>query len=1155
MPDRSVVTRFEAKVDGYMAGVGKMKAGTEQVSKSTQDTAGKSKRDFGAMGTAATAAGAVIGVALLKAVKSYADFEAAMSRVAAVSGATAIEQEKLSKAAIQAGQDTVFSATEAAKAQEELLKAGVATADVLGGALRGSLDLAAAGGLDLAKSAEIAAQAMNIFNKSGSDVGHIADVLTAGANKSAAGVDDLGMALSQGGLLAKQTGLTLEDTVGVLSAFADNALKGSDAGTSLKTMLQRLTPQSKEQAKAMDALGLSFYDADGQFIGIAESAGRLQKAFKDLTPEQRNSALQTIFGSDAVRGANILMEQGEAGVRKYIAAVNDQGAAQRMAARMTDNLKGDLEQLQGTLESAFINAGSGGNDAIRSLVQSLTSVVDKFNQLSPSAQSYVVKAAAVAAGTLLLAGATTKVVTSLTTLRTAYAATAFAGSKYEAGLARGAKAAGKLSAALAAVALASQIGGADEFGVNSLAKDLASAEDPLKAINAELARSTVVANGTDFATKNLGASLRETFDPGFFNKIQAPVAGLVNLFGGDFKTDTQFAAEQLDSVGQALAKMVADGRGDQAAKVFQQIAAEAKAQGISTDDLLRKMPAYQEALDQAAVAAKGAGDATAGLSEDLVSADKAAREAADGTKAFADELQSLNQPALDARSAAREVEQAFDDASAALKENGRNFDINSEKGRKNQAALDDVASALNSQIGAMQANGASQATLDKKVDSSRARLEALARQFGLSKSEARKYIDQVLQTPKAISTTFSAKTAQAKKDLAAIQSNINRLRGQDIRIPVRYVETGPRPGGGRSTAGGVTKAAGGPVFGAGTATSDSIPAMLSNGEHVLTASDVQKAGGQNAIYRMRAGIQAGALRFAKGGAVGFAEGGEVDWSSILDILQDITTSDDVTQARQNSQSRVATYKAARASLTTMRKQLAAANRAVAAARKTKGRGDDNRALEQRRQLLAKIEVQEVRVALATSKSLSARKTQIAVEKEYAADRRKVSDRFLTAASSSNATSKKFLDNIDKLTRMGFKTLALELLNQGGSEAEGIAEQAVVSAAKAKALETQIVTSKNLDERAQKIRDALEGKKPEALAAAALGAPAALSWYAQLRDLGPLRGAAGRGAPTYSVSLSVPGLVVDPVGTGKAIEKALQQMASTLGQPVDLRVRA
>lgn len=332
--------------------------------------------DLGKVASVTGVAVAGIGAAALK---TSSDFNESMSGVASVANASSAELEQLREAALKAGADTVFSATEAAQAQSELVKAGVSVADVMGGALAGSLDLAAAGQLDLANAATISAQAMNLFGLGGADVSHIADVLAAGANKSAADVGTLGDALRQGGLVAAQTGLTLEDTVGVLSLFADSALVGSDAGTSLKTMLQRLVPQSDEAAEAMKNLGLQFFDAQGAFVGIDEVAGQLQTALGGLSDEQRNAALTTLFGSDAVRAASILMEGGKAKVDEYTAAVNDMGAAQRMASTQTDNLKGDIEQLSGAVETSLIRLGDLGDVAGRQLVQSATAFVDVFN--------------------------------------------------------------------------------------------------------------------------------------------------------------------------------------------------------------------------------------------------------------------------------------------------------------------------------------------------------------------------------------------------------------------------------------------------------------------------------------------------------------------------------------------------------------------------------------------------------------------------------------------------------------------------------------------------------------------------------------------------------------------------------------------------------
>ena len=332
-------------------------------------------------------------------------FDKAMSGVNAVADVNTRQLGRLRQAAIDAGRDTAFSASEAAQAEAELVKAGVSTRDVLAGGLRGALDLAAAGKLDLANAATITAQALNVFDLRGEKAAHVADVLAAGANRSAADVGQLGDALRQGGLLARQTGLDLEDTVGVLALFADNALIGSDAGTSLKTMLQRLTPQSAEARDLMRQLGIEAYDAQGSFIGLDKWAGRLRQGLKDLTPEQRNAALATIFGSDAVRAANIIYEAGEKGIRGYTKAVDDQGAASRMAGKQMDNLAGDLEELRGSVETALIGAGSKGTGVLRGMTQAATGLVNEVSDLPGPLQTVMVTTAGLGGVTLTTAGA------------------------------------------------------------------------------------------------------------------------------------------------------------------------------------------------------------------------------------------------------------------------------------------------------------------------------------------------------------------------------------------------------------------------------------------------------------------------------------------------------------------------------------------------------------------------------------------------------------------------------------------------------------------------------------------------------------------------------------------------------------------------------
>jgi TP901 family phage tail tape measure protein len=360
----------------------------------------RQRQAFHNLGQTATMAGVAMVAGFGLAVKAAADFDKSMSKVAAVSGAAGKELGALRKAAIDAGRDTQFSAVQAADATAELAKAGISTADILGGALKGSLALAAAGELEFADAATVSAQAMNIFSLKGTDVTHVADVLAAGANKSAADVKGLAWSLRMGGQVAAQTGLSLESTVGTLSAFADNALIGSDAGTSLKVMLQHLANPSEKAMGLMRDLGLEVYDANGNFVGMDKLARNLQVSLGGLTQEQRDQAMATIFGSDAVRGANVLYKIGAAGVKEYTDAVNDNGAAARTAAKLTDNLAGDIERLKGSLETALIQSGSGANNVLREMVQAIGAAINAYSALPASVQS----------GTMVIIGLTGAVI-------------------------------------------------------------------------------------------------------------------------------------------------------------------------------------------------------------------------------------------------------------------------------------------------------------------------------------------------------------------------------------------------------------------------------------------------------------------------------------------------------------------------------------------------------------------------------------------------------------------------------------------------------------------------------------------------------------------------------------------------------------------------
>ena len=380
MTDRDVTVSLRAQVSGFVAGI---KAAQAQV-KGFNDDLEKSfrkRRALSELGTAAGVMGAAAAAGLGFAVKAAADFDSAMSNVEATGADAAKNLDALRQAAIDAGASTQFSATQAAQGIENLLKAGVKSKDVIGGGLAGALDLAAAGQIEVADAAEIAATAMTQFNLSGKDVPHIADLLAAGAGKAQGEVSDMALALKQSGLVASQMGLSIEETTGTLTAFASAGLLGSDAGTSFKTMLLRLANPTEGASALMEQLGINAYDAQGNFVGLENLAGQLQDSLGGLTQKQRDQALAQLFGNDAIRAANVLYKEGDEGIRDWTKAVNDQGFASEVAATKMDNLKGDLEALRGALETALIGTGEGAQGPLRDTVQLLTALVNAYNEL------------------------------------------------------------------------------------------------------------------------------------------------------------------------------------------------------------------------------------------------------------------------------------------------------------------------------------------------------------------------------------------------------------------------------------------------------------------------------------------------------------------------------------------------------------------------------------------------------------------------------------------------------------------------------------------------------------------------------------------------------------------------------------------------------
>lgn len=333
-----------------------------------------------------------------------AGFDDAMSQVQGALGGASTDMDGLRDLALQLGADTVFSATESAQAMVELAKGGLTEAQIKGGALAASMDLAAAGQLNLADAAATTVQMMGSFGLGAGDATRIANALAGAANASSADVSDLTQAMSQCSAQAALAGWSLEDTAAALALFADHGVKGSDAGTSLKTMLQRLAAPTDQAAEAIAAYGLNIRDSNGKMKDISGIADELTGKLGSLSDAERDAALQTIFGSDASRAAAILMQSGSEGLAKYIAATNDATAAETMANAQKGELSWALENMGGAVESAAIAFGTALAPAITAVAGVIGNVAEAFASLPAGVQTgiAVVLALVAALGPLLM---------------------------------------------------------------------------------------------------------------------------------------------------------------------------------------------------------------------------------------------------------------------------------------------------------------------------------------------------------------------------------------------------------------------------------------------------------------------------------------------------------------------------------------------------------------------------------------------------------------------------------------------------------------------------------------------------------------------------------------------------------------------------------
>lgn len=353
-------------------------------------------------GIAAAATGAAAVLAAKFAVTSAADYEQSLNIFQSVSGATAEQMKSVAATSRELGKDISLpgvSAKDASLAMVELAKAGLSVNDSLA-ASKGVLSLAKAGQMETATAAEIAANALMSFGLKGDEATRVADLLAAAANASSSGISDLGMSLSQASAVAAMTKRPVEDVVTQLALMANAGLKGSDAGTSVKSMLMALISPSSTAADAMKSIGFNAYDAGGQLKTTRRIIEDMTKALNGKTDAQKNSLLADIFGSDGIRAAAIVMKDGTAGYDKMRDAVTKQGAAAQLAAAQNAGFNGAVDALKSSLETVAIDLGIKLLPSLTAIVTYLASNVEPAFNATKSAAKVLISTVSSAASTV-----------------------------------------------------------------------------------------------------------------------------------------------------------------------------------------------------------------------------------------------------------------------------------------------------------------------------------------------------------------------------------------------------------------------------------------------------------------------------------------------------------------------------------------------------------------------------------------------------------------------------------------------------------------------------------------------------------------------------------------------------------------------------------
>lgn len=495
---------------------------------------GSEMRTKGAGITMAAGAGfAALTVPLKKAVDTTMEFDSSMSKVAAISGASAAQLKKLDKQARDLGASTVFMSSQVSEGMQYLALAGWKTNDIMA-AMPGMLDLAAAGALDLGRAADITSDVMSAFGLSAEKAGHSADVFAYAQANANTNVEQMGEAMTYLAPIANALGWGLEESAAATMILANAGVKGSMAGQAFGTSLTRLAKPTKYMVGTMQKLGLEFFDAEGKMLSLPGVLAEIERATKGMTKEQKSATLTTLFGAQAYKHWAILLEAGSQNLAKTTKELKKaDGAAAKMAKTMMDNTRGKVIALKSALEGLQISLARQLTPIIDKVVDKGTELIRWFTSLDEGTQKTIAKTAALSAavlGVVSAIGAVTMAIGALLTF------------------------AGPVGLAITAGVTALGVLGIALFAAEEQTKNMAKAQE--KATEEALLYGEGVSEGTKKAVASY-VNLREKAELQFYQLTRSSGAEAEKMASNLLKTYSEMSVELIAELESMKTDMLA----------------------------------------------------------------------------------------------------------------------------------------------------------------------------------------------------------------------------------------------------------------------------------------------------------------------------------------------------------------------------------------------------------------------------------------------------------------------------------------------------------------------------------------------------------------------------------------------------------------------